>query len=186
MPRESHSQVWVVWCRVARLYKKARGEKLGKSGLKAAMQEMDVDGNGYVELPEFEAWWSRHGGDLETHRDRAFTLVFEGGLELLLVAPNAEAKEAWVAACNAMLTSGTGSPAEDKPKAPPAASDEDTESEDGDDADPLPDGWEAVVSRSTGQTYYHHIESGETTYDYPTAPKQLAAVYASHPLFCCS
>ena len=47
------------------------------------MEEMDVDGNGYVELPEFEAWWSRHGGDLETHRDRAFTLVFEGGLELL-------------------------------------------------------------------------------------------------------
>ena len=91
-----------------------------------------------------------------------------------------------IAACNAMLNGGTGSPAEDKPKAPPAASDEDTESEDGDDADPLPDGWEAVVSRSTGQTYYHHIESGETTYDYPTAPKQLAAVYASHPLFCCS
>ena len=60
--RESHSQVWVVWCRVARLYKKARGEKLGKRELKAAMEEMDVDGNGYVELPEFEAWWSRHGG----------------------------------------------------------------------------------------------------------------------------
>ena len=59
------------------------------------MEEMDVDGNGYVELPEFEAWWSRHGGDLETHRDRAFTLVFEGGLELLRGGGHIVAAQMW-------------------------------------------------------------------------------------------
>ena len=33
----------------------------------------------------------------------------------------------------------------------------------------LPDGWETAVSRSTGQQYYVHVETGESTYDRPTA-----------------
>ena len=73
---------------VAALYKKARGEKLGKNSLKKAMQEMDSDHSGEVDVEEFEAWWATNGGDLEKHRNRAFTLVCKGGVELLLVAPD--------------------------------------------------------------------------------------------------
>ena len=34
----------------------------------------------------------------------------------------------------------------------------------------LPLGWEAVVSRSTGQTYYHNLATDATSYDLPTEP----------------
>ena len=62
---------------VAQLYKKARGQKLRKSDLTAAMKEMDDDNSGEVDLSEFESWWSRNGGDLESQRSKAFTLVFQ-------------------------------------------------------------------------------------------------------------
>ena len=53
---------------VAELYKKARGTKLSKPKLRAAMAEMDADGNGEVELSEFQEWWAANGGDLEQQR----------------------------------------------------------------------------------------------------------------------
>ena len=34
----------------------------------------------------------------------------------------------------------------------------------------LPAGWEAVVSTSSGDTYYKHVATGKTTWDRPTAP----------------
>jgi hypothetical protein len=33
---------------------------------------------------------------------------------------------------------------------------------------PLPEGWERVVSRSTGDTYYYNAITQETTYEHPT------------------
>jgi hypothetical protein len=80
---------------VARLYQRARGEKLSKSQLTAAMQEMDSDGSGEVDLSEFSEWWRRNGGDLERHRERAFTFVFVGGLEVLVVADDLATKKLW-------------------------------------------------------------------------------------------
>jgi hypothetical protein len=80
---------------VAQLYQRARGEKLSKSQLTAAMQEMDSDGSGEVDLHEFSQWWRRNGGDLEQHRERAFTFVFASGLEVLVVAPDQSTKERW-------------------------------------------------------------------------------------------
>ena len=112
---------------VAQLYKKARGQKLSKSDLTAAMEEMDDDNSGEVDLSEFESWWSRNGGDLESQRSKAFTLVFQGGLELILVAPNEATKDAWVSACDGMLASlrraatAAASDPEPEPKPEPAA-----------------------------------------------------------------
>ena len=54
-------------------------------------------------MSEFESWWSRNGGDLESQRSKAFTLVCSGGLELILVAPDESTKRAWVSACTALL-----------------------------------------------------------------------------------
>ena len=90
---------------VAELYKKARGTKLSKAKLQAAMAEMDADGNGEVELSEFQEWWAANGGDLEQQRGRAWTLVFQSGLELLLVAPQLATKRAWLAQCAHMIRS---------------------------------------------------------------------------------
>ena len=56
------------------------------------MQEMDSDGSGEVDLGEFSQWWRRNGGDLEQHRERAFTFVFASGLEVLVVAPDLSTK----------------------------------------------------------------------------------------------
>ena len=92
---------------VAALYKKARGEKLSKKDQKKAMKEMDSDDSGGVDVQEFEAWWATNGGDLEKHRDRAFTLVCKGGIELLLVAPTEQAKQVWVDGCSELLGSAT-------------------------------------------------------------------------------
>ena len=89
----------------AALYKKARGEKLSKKDQKKAMKEMDSDDSGEVDVEEFEAWWATNGGDLEKHRDRAFTLVCKGGIELLLVAPTSQAKQVWVDGCSELLGS---------------------------------------------------------------------------------
>ena len=90
---------------VAELYKKARGTKLSKAKLQAAMAEMDADGNGEVELSEFQEWWAANGGALEQQRGRAWTLVFQSGLELLLVAPQLATKRAWLAQCAHMIRS---------------------------------------------------------------------------------
>ena len=34
----------------------------------------------------------------------------------------------------------------------------------------LPVGWESAVSNSTGETYYINADTGESTYERPTAP----------------
>jgi hypothetical protein len=52
--------------------------------LKAAMAEMDKDGDGTVSYEEFESWWRNNGGDLEKHRALAFTVVLPD-INLLLV-----------------------------------------------------------------------------------------------------
>ena len=104
---------------VAALYKKARGEKLGKNNLKKAMKEMDSDHSGEVDVEEFEAWWATNGGDLEKHRDRAFTLVCKGGIELLLVAPTSQAKQVWVDGCSELLGSATPIAEEEAPQPEP-------------------------------------------------------------------
>eukprot|EP01043_Picozoa_sp_COSAG02_P092320 COSAG02_NODE_28949_length_579_cov_0.700000_1_plen_192_part_11 len=88
---------------VARLYKKARGQKLGRENLKAAMQEMDTDGGGGVSFAEFEKWWGANGGDLEKHRAKALTLVLRDGLELLLVAPTQKIQRYWLYGCDSLL-----------------------------------------------------------------------------------
>ena len=72
---------------VAALYKQARGEKLGKKALAAAMATMDADGNGKVEKAEFTQWWHANGGDLDEHRDRALEMS-AGDVRLLVVAPH--------------------------------------------------------------------------------------------------
>eukprot|EP01046_Picozoa_sp_COSAG06_P070586 COSAG06_NODE_19805_length_822_cov_0.887967_1_plen_171_part_10 len=99
------------------LYRRARGEKLGKKDLAAAMAEMDHDGGGTVCFKEFEVWWHAHGGDLETHRERAFT-IGAGDLHLLLVAPDAATKERWVLGCREMLGLAQPKP---EPEPEPAA-----------------------------------------------------------------
>jgi len=72
---------------VAQLYRKARGQKLGKSDLKAAMAQMDSDGDGRVDFAEFARWWSTNGGDLEAQRSRALTLVCgDAAQEVIVVA----------------------------------------------------------------------------------------------------
>ena len=87
---------------VAALYKQARGEKLGKKALAAAMATMDADGNGKVEKAEFTQWWHANGGDLDEHRDRALEMS-AGDVRLLVVAPYRQTKEQWVAGCRRLL-----------------------------------------------------------------------------------
>lgn len=53
--------------------------------LKAAMQEMDTDGNGSIDLEEFQTWWHANGGDLESKREFAMAIDVTGGEQLLLV-----------------------------------------------------------------------------------------------------
>ena len=83
-------------------YRRARGEKLAKKDLAAAMAEMDTDGDGTISFSEFERWWSANGGDLEVHRDRALT-IGAGDLHLLLVAPDMATKTRWIAGCRELL-----------------------------------------------------------------------------------
>ena len=102
---------------LAALDKKARGEKLSKARLKEAMAALDKDGNGTISFDEFQVrpqhharpaparvptdaacrqdWWAENGGDLETHRALALTIV-AGKTELLVVAPDSATKSAWV------------------------------------------------------------------------------------------
>ena len=44
----------------------------------------------------------------------------------------------------------------------------------------LPLGWESVTSRSTGQTYYHNLSTGETTYDLPDKPAMTAEEWRNY------
>ena len=88
---------------VSILYKKARGEKLSKANLSAAMCEMDGDGSGDVSIDEFRKWWAANGGDLEQHRSEAMTFVCAGGVEVLVVAPDLATKQRWVAGCGRLL-----------------------------------------------------------------------------------
>ena len=87
---------------VATLYLTARGEKLGKKDLAKAMTTMNTDRNGRVTFDEFDSWWKEAGGDLEKHRDRAMTVV-AGDMQLLLVAPDAQTKDRWIAGLDAIL-----------------------------------------------------------------------------------
>ena len=48
-------------------------------------------------------------------------------------------------------------------------------------AQPLPPGWEARVSSSTGRPYYVELSTGLTTYDFPAGARP-ASVRASHLL----
>ena len=85
------------------LYKRARGEKLSNSSLKAAMAQLDTDGSGNVSFREFEGWWQANGGDLEIHRENAFVVRVQSGVELVLVAPDVSTKQRWVAGLRAVL-----------------------------------------------------------------------------------
>ena len=51
------------------------------------MSEMDKDGDGTISYEEFESWWRNNGGDLEKHRELAFTVVLPD-INLLLVRPS--------------------------------------------------------------------------------------------------
>ena len=66
----------------------------------------DGDGNGEVCLAEFQQWWAANGGDLEQHREKALTFVCEGGLEVLVVAPDESTKRAWVRGVEEVLREG--------------------------------------------------------------------------------
>ena len=46
---------------------------------------MDKDGDGTIDFEEFESWWRANGGDLESKRHLAMTIVVEGDVQLLLV-----------------------------------------------------------------------------------------------------
>lgn len=106
---------------IARLYKKARGQKLGKKELRAAMQEMDTDRGNGVSFEEFEKWWSVNGGDLEKYRSKALTLVMADGLELLLVAPTVEIHQYWLRGCTALLKQNAPSDRKDNSPSPKEA-----------------------------------------------------------------
>ena len=84
------------------LYREASGKKLGKKPLEAATKMMNARGRiGFV---EFRIWWTEHGGELEKYRELALTVV-AGDTELLLVAPDNDAKDTWVSALTSILTS---------------------------------------------------------------------------------
>lgn len=63
------------------------------------------------------------------------------------------------------LAMGDGSAAGDGPDRPPGG---DGGDDDGGDDDDLPEGWFAVTDPGSGDPYYVHEESGETTWDRPT------------------
>ena len=87
---------------VGTLYQTARGEKLGKKDLAKAMAAMDITRTGRVSFNEFDLWWKEAGGDLEKHRERAMTVV-AGDVQLLLVAPDTQTKDQWIAGLQAIL-----------------------------------------------------------------------------------
>jgi hypothetical protein len=84
------------------LYLRARGEQLGTKQLQAAMAAMDPGGSGAVTRSDFARWWKDNCSDLDKQRELAFTVTLhqstgqQGNLQLVVVAPNHGAKEAWV------------------------------------------------------------------------------------------
>ena len=84
------------------LYRAALRRKLKKSELAEATREMDTDGSGHINEHEFEKWWRTHSGELEMYRDLAFS-VSAGHEHLILVAPDAESKDKWVAGLEAAM-----------------------------------------------------------------------------------
>ena len=86
------------------LYLRARGEPLSAKQLKAAMKVMDPDGRGAINCTDFARWWTDNSSDLDKHRELAFTVTVHqpvstderGKFQLILVAPNRDAKEMWV------------------------------------------------------------------------------------------
>eukprot|EP01043_Picozoa_sp_COSAG02_P037375 COSAG02_NODE_2798_length_8009_cov_65.100759_1_plen_1970_part_00 len=84
------------------LYREATGKKLGKKPLEAATKTMN--GHGTLDFAAFQTWWADYGGALEKYRELALTVV-AGDQELLLVAPDMEAKDMWVRALTNMVTS---------------------------------------------------------------------------------
>ena len=84
------------------LYKKALGKKLKGRELTSAMTEMDTSGDNQIELAEFEAWWSKNGGELETNRDRALTIT-AGDVTHYVVAKTVQEKDAVVQGLTAKL-----------------------------------------------------------------------------------
>lgn len=88
------------------LYLRARGEPLSGKQLKAAMKVMDPDGRGAINCTDFARWWTDNSSDLDKHLELAFTVTVhqpvstnEGSkFQLILVAPNRDAKEMWVKA----------------------------------------------------------------------------------------
>ena len=87
---------------LVQLYQSARGEKLKKKDLKAAMAEMDTDGGGTIDFAEFEMWWSNNGGDLEFKRPLAITIMADD-VQLLVVAKDQADKQRWVMGLEAAL-----------------------------------------------------------------------------------
>jgi hypothetical protein len=63
---------------------------------------MDPGGSGAVKCNEFARWWRDRSSDLDTQRELAFTITVhqptdqEGKFQLIVVAPNRDAKEMWV------------------------------------------------------------------------------------------
>lgn len=131
---------------LAELYQQARGEKLSKKQLKAAMAAMDQDGGGTVDFEEFDAWWRANGGDLEKHKELALTVV-AGDVTLLLVAHDIEAKMMWVNGLTAMLRSLGKLPPAAEPEAPEAAA---VEPEPEPESEPAPETTDATRSASFG------------------------------------
>ena len=86
------------------LYTQATGETLGKQQLRAAMKTMDLDDSGSIEYGAFERWWKTNGGDLESHREQAFTVVTATS-QLLLVADDSRTKAMWVDGLNQAIQS---------------------------------------------------------------------------------
>ena len=84
------------------LYRESTGKKLGKKPLEAATKMMNARGR--IGFAEFQIWWTEHGGELEKYREFALTVV-AGETELLLVAPDNDAKDTWVNALTSILTS---------------------------------------------------------------------------------
>jgi hypothetical protein len=113
------------------LYATARGEKLPKKQLNAALKSMDSDSSGQISFAEFEKWWRDNGGDLEKLRPRAFTIrcgsAGQDVVTLILVAPPlpwVSTRGAWLAGCRQLLaTNGSVQPpaATTKPPRVPAA-----------------------------------------------------------------
>lgn len=87
---------------ISTLYLRARGETLSSKKMQAAMAVMDPHGRGTVACDDFVRWWTDSSSDLDKQRELAFTVTVHqpsddcGKFQLILVAPNRDAKANWV------------------------------------------------------------------------------------------